>query len=308
MSNMADFLHFRAETIAEELVDINTKHLLKEAISGYGMKGRVIDLLESLKIVLFPTLYERDIKTPDHLPAIVKKELQQVAAMLSGILRDVFINSCENTERENCAHEHCEEHADMITIQFLEQLANLRRILTMDVQAAYEGDPAAQYIEEILLSYPSVEAVSIYRLAHTLYEAKVPIIPRMMAEYAHQQTGIDIHPGAKIGTHFFIDHGTGVVIGETCEIGNHVKIYQGVTLGARSFELDEAGNPVKNIKRHPNIEDNVVIYAGATILGGDVTVGHDSVIGGNVWLTESVPPYATVYHTAPAPGIRVKKK
>ncbi|MBS6510255.1 MAG: serine acetyltransferase, partial [Clostridiales bacterium] len=169
------------------------------------------------------------------------------------------------------------------------------------------GDPAAKNVEEILLSYPSVEAVSIYRLAHELFLLEVPLIPRIMTEYAHQLTGIDIHPGASIGSSFFIDHGTGVVIGETCVIGNRVKLYQGVTLGAKSFEVDEQGNPVKGVKRHPNIEDNVVIYAGATILGGDVTIGHDSVIGGNVWLVHSVPPYTTVYNAAPKPIISQRK-
>jgi serine O-acetyltransferase len=139
-----------------------------------------------------------------------------------------------------------------------------------------------------MLAYPAFEAISVYRLAHRLYELKLPLLPRMMTEYAHQITGIDIHPGAKIGRYFFIDHGTGVVIGETCTIGEHVKLYQGVTLGAKSFELDENGNPVKGIKRHPDIGSRVVIYAGATILGGDTVIGDDCVIGGNVWLTRSV--------------------
>lgn len=183
----------------------------------------------------------------------------------------------------------------------------VRKMLTLDIAAAYEGDPAAKNVEEILLSYPSVEAVSIYRLAHELFLLEVPLIPRIMTEYAHQLTGIDIHPGASIGSSFFIDHGTGVVIGETCVIGNRVKLYQGVTLGAKSFEVDERGNPVKGVKRHPNIEDNVVIYAGATILGGDVTIGHDSVIGGNVWLVHSVPPHTTVYNAAPKPIISQRK-
>ena len=158
--------------------------------------------------------------------------------------------------------------------------------------------------EEILLSYPAFDAISIFRLAHKLFELKVPLIPRIMTEYAHSRTGIDIHPGATIGDYFFIDHGTGIVIGETCVIGKHVKIYQGVTLGARSFELDENGNPVKGIKRHPNIGDNVIIYSGATILGGDTNIGEGSVIGGNVWLMESVEPHSTVYNSTPDPKIK----
>ena len=152
-----------------------------------------------------------------------------------------------------------------------------------------------------------MESVTIYRIAHELVLLGVPMVPRIMSEYAHQLTGIDIHPGATIGQSFFIDHGTGVVIGETTEIGDRVKLYQGVTLGAKSFELDAEGNPVKGIKRHPNIEDDVVIYAGATILGGDVTIGRGSVIGGNVWLTASVPPYTTVYNAAPKPIMKIKK-
>jgi serine O-acetyltransferase len=164
------------------------------------------------------------------------------------------------------------------------------------VRAAYEGDPAAQSIEEIMIAYPAYEAISIYRLAHILYLHKVPLIPRIMTEYAHQKTGIDIHPGATIGTHFFIDHGTGVVIGETCRIGDHVKIYQGVTLGAKSFELDEKGNPIKGIKRHPDIGNHVVIYAGATVLGGNTVVGDNCVIGGNVWLVHSLKPGEKIYN------------
>ena len=156
-----------------------------------------------------------------------------------------------------------------------------------------------------MLSYPSFEAVSIYRIAHLIHTLGVPVIPRIMTEYAHRNTGIDIHPGATIGESFFIDHGTGVVIGETCTIGRRVKLYQGVTLGAKSFPLDEYGNPIKGVKRHPDIGDEVVIYSGASILGA-VSIGHHSVIGGNVWLTESVPPHSTVFNTQPSPSIRTK--
>jgi serine O-acetyltransferase len=186
----------------------------------------------------------------------------------------------------------------------MESLPAISAVLNTDIQAAYNGDPAAVSREEILLSYPAFEAISIFRLAHRLFELKVPLLPRIMTEYAHKNTGIDIHPGATVGEYFFIDHGTGVVIGETCTIGSRVKIYQGVTLGAKSFELDENGNPVKGIKRHPDIEDDVVIYAGATILGGNTTIGRSSVIGGNVWLTASVEPNSTVYNAQPSPIIK----
>ena len=191
---------------------------------------------------------------------------------------------------------------------FLQRLPDVRRVLETDVQAAYEGDPAAMSRMEVVMAYPGMYAVTVHRLAHELYLLKVPILPRVMSEIAHSKTGIDIHPGATIGEGFFIDHGTGVVIGETTVIGRNVKLYQGVTLGALSFPKDEkTGMLMKGHKRHPNVEDNVVIYAGATILGGDTTIGHDSEIGGNVWLMESIPPHSRVYNKPPAPEIRGKR-
>jgi serine O-acetyltransferase len=172
---------------------------------------------------------------------------------------------------------------------FFHSLGQVREVLRTDIEAAYEGDPAALYSEEIILSYPFIEAIAIQRLAHVLYTAGAPIIPRMMTEWAHSRTGIDIHPGAKIGGHFFIDHGTGVVIGETCRIGSRVKLYHGVTLGARSFVKDEAGHIVKGGKRHPEVEDDVTIYPNSTILGGETVIGRNSAIGANVFLMQSVP-------------------
>jgi serine O-acetyltransferase len=189
-----------------------------------------------------------------------------------------------------------EEELEGTVVGFLSELPAITEMLMKDLQAAYEGDPAAKSLEEIILSYPAFEAISIYRLAHKLYLLKVPLVPRTMTEYAHQKTGIDIHPGATIGSYFFIDHGTGVVIGETCTIGEHVKLYQGVTLGAKSFELDESGNPIKGIKRHPDIGNHVVIYAGATVLGGNTVIGDHCTIGGNVWLVHSLEAGKTVYN------------
>ena len=195
--------------------------------------------------------------------------------------------------------------AKAIVADFVSRLPEVKRLVATDVQAAYEGDPAATSPMEVIMAYPGLYAVTIHRLAHELYRLKVPIIPRIMSELAHSRTGIDIHPGATIGERFFIDHGTGVVIGETCVIGSNVKLYQGVTLGALSFDKDPVtGALVKGVKRHPNVEDNVVIYAGATILGGETTIGHDSEIGGNVWLKDSVPPHSRVYNKPPAPSIR----
>ena len=191
---------------------------------------------------------------------------------------------------------------------FVTALPEVKRLVETDVEAAYEGDPAAMSRMEVVMSYPGLYAVTVHRLAHVLYDLKVPIIPRIMSEMAHSKTGIDIHPGAEIGERFFIDHGTGVVIGETTVIGRNVKLYQGVTLGALSFDKDPVtGALVKGVKRHPNVEDNVVIYAGATILGGKTTIGHDSEIGGSVWLIESVPPNSRVYNKPPRPEIKEKK-
>src|SRR5437870_5394850 len=184
--------------------------------------------------------------------------------------------------------------AQQKTIHFLERLPQLRLTLEEDVRAAYEGDPAAKSHYEIVFCYPGLEAITVYRLAHELLLLGVPLIPRVMTEAAHAKTGIDIHPGAQIGPSFFIDHGTGVVIGETCDIGKHVKLYQGVTLGALSFPRDASGNIIRGMKRHPTLEDDVVIYANATILGGDTVIGHHAVIGSNVWLTQSVEPYTVV--------------
>ncbi len=189
-------------------------------------------------------------------------------------------------------------------IQFLEQLPELRKQLSLDAQAAYDGDPAVKNLDEVIFCYPGLEAITIYRLAHLLHELSIPFIPRMMTEWAHSRTGIDIHPGARIGEYFFIDHGTGVVIGETCEIGNNVKLYQGVTLGALSFATDGDGQLVRGMKRHPTIEDRVVVYANATILGGATVIGHDSVVGSSVWLTRSVEPHSTVVLEKPKLRIR----
>jgi len=208
--------------------------------------------------------------------------LSRALDLLYDLCLKVFDDNNENTASKMCD-------------DFALTIPRIAKCLVWDLQAAYNEDPAAKSIREIVLSYPGFQAVIIFRIAHELYKLNMPLLPRIFTEYAHKITGIDIHPGAKIGKSFFIDHGTGVVIGETCEIGENVKIYQGVTLGAKSFKRDENGNPIKGIKRHPNIGNNVVIYSGATILGGDTTVGENSVIGGNVWITYSVPPDTKIF-------------
>lgn len=194
-----------------------------------------------------------------------------------------------------------------ITAALFGHLPEIRRVVQTDVAAAFAGDPAARSTEEIILAYPCVLVISLQRIAHVLYRQHVPLLPRMLTEYGHERTGIDIHPGAQIGPHFFIDHGTGVVIGETAVIGSYVKIYQGVTLGAKSFVNDESGQPVKGLKRHPEIEDHVTIYAHATILGGDTRVGARSVVGANVWLLESVPPDSIAYYKNASLVVRPKR-
>ena len=194
--------------------------------------------------------------------------------------------------------------AKALVARFVARLPEVKRLVETDVSAAYDGDPAATNRMEIVMAYPGVYAVTVHRLAHELWTLKVPILPRVMSELAHSKTGIDIHPGATIGERFFIDHGTGVVIGETTVIGRNVRLYQGVTLGGLSFAKDPSGALVKGLKRHPNIEDNVVVYANATILGGETTIGHESEIGGNVWIKDSVPPFSRVYNRPPEPVIK----
>ena len=225
-------------------------------------------------------------------------------------LHDRMTQQIARAFRHNCLAQDLETdfefRAQEIAVQFLSTIPELRRLLSEDAQAAYDGDPAAKSLDEIAFCYPGVAAISVYRLAHVLYELGVPLIPRMMTEYAHGKTGIDIHPGARIGNRFFIDHGTGVVIGQTTEIGNGVKIYQGVTLGALSFPRDEStGEVLRGTKRHPTIEDEVVIYANATILGGETTIGRHSVIGSSAWLTRSVAPHTIV--TIENPRLRYRE-
>ena len=246
---------------------------------------------------------------PQRIALIVKRGLALLHPCVYGELgsKDTTAEIAAELEKE-VAMLMPGKDAKAIVAQFVARLPEVKRLVETDVQAAYEGDPAATSPMEVVMAYPGLYAVTIHRLAHELYNLKVPIIPRIMSELAHSKTGIDIHPGAQIGERFFIDHGTGVVVGETTVIGKNVKLYQGVTLGAKSFQKDpETGALVKGIKRHPNVEDNVVIYAGATILGGDTTIGHDSEIGGSVWLINSVPPNSRVYNKPPAPEIREKR-
>jgi len=236
----------------------------------------IVKVIHELQALLFPMAFRREY--PDMADeTLLSRALYRLRDQLAAAMR---FRKQPDVEPE--------EAADEICAGFARRLPEIKRLLLLDVEALYEGDPAASCREEVMITYPGFRAISIYRIAHELYVLRAPLIPRIMTEYAHEKTGIDIHPGAAVGEYFFIDHGTGIVVGETTTIGDHVKLYQGVTLGARSFELDENGNPVKNIKRHPDIGNHVVIYANATILGGDTVIGDHCVIGGNTWLTRSV--------------------
>lgn len=292
-----EWLGNNAGETAKRLIELNGKNEADAAVGGYGVKTRVLRATELLRTAMYPNIFSEEEVPETFLPTFVADSLQKAAMLLYGVVSEVFCYSCRGDAPAGSTCASCEEKADTAVCAFMDSLPEVMRLLNTDIEAAYLGDPAARGISEIMLAYPSFEAISIFRLAHSLHTLGVPLIPRMMTEYAHQKTGIDIHPGATVGESFFIDHGTGVVIGETCTIGHHVKLYQGVTLGAKSFEMDENGNPVKGIKRHPDIGNRVVIYAGATILGGKTYIGDDSVIGGNVWLTHSVPSGSKVYNT-----------
>jgi serine O-acetyltransferase len=245
----------------------------------------LVEVVEGLRSVLFPGYYGTSDLTDETMRFHVGSTLDGLLKVLIEQVKRGLCFSCDQ-DPSYCAI--CDDKALEITRTFIGRLPAIRRMLALDVQAAYEGDPAATSPDEAIFSYPGLAAITNYRLAHELYHLEVPLIPRIITEHAHSITGIDIHPGAHIDERFFIDHGTGVVIGETCEIGKRVCIYQGVTLGAKSFPLDEQGNPIKGVKRHPIVEDDVIIYSGATILGR-VRIGKGAVIGGNVWLTHDVP-------------------
>lgn len=268
-------------------------------LAGQRSVHRVLDAMVS---VLFPGCHGREAIAESDIEGDLGDRLRETALELKEQVRRAFAYRCKLEKCTECGD--CGDLAEAAVSRLVAALPEIQTVLQRDIVAAFEGDPAAKSTMEVVMSYPGVFAVIVHRIAHVLQLEKVPLIPRIMSEHAHSRTGIDIHPGARIGPGFFIDHGTGVVIGETCVIGSNVKLYQGVTLGARSFEKDDEGRPVKGIKRHPNVGDNVVIYAGATILGGDTSIGSDSEIGGNVWLTHSVPPGSKVYNRQPQPLIK----
>ncbi len=254
------------------------------------------EIIELLRSVLFPGYFRNSEIHSEIVGYYTGAKLDRIYRGLCEQIKRGFCFSCPDVTDGVCID--CENKSRIITEQFIEKLPEIRRLLALDAKAAFIGDPAAQSVSETIFCYPSILAMTYHRIAHELYKLQVPLIPRIISEMAHSKTGIDIHPGATIGEYFFIDHGTGTVIGETCVIGKNVRIYQGVTLGAKSFPLDEEGNPIKNIPRHPLLEDDVIIYSGATVLGR-ITIGKGSEIGGNVWLTDSIPPKTKVMQPKP---------
>ena len=245
-------------------------------------RADTIDIVKKIQSVMFPDYFVVEqnfgVSTEDRLDELLLLIKRQLTAAYSFSKESGVVDT------------------EAVALELLSRLPRIKELLIKDVQAIYEGDPAATSPEEVIISYPGFFAISVYRIAHEFYTMNVPYLPRIMTEYAHEKTGVDIHAGATVGEYFFIDHGTGIVIGETTTIGDRVKIYQGVTLGAKSFELDEDGNPVKGIKRHPDIGNNCIIYANATILGGSTKIGDGSVIGANVWVTRSVDAGSIVYY------------
>ncbi len=289
------------ETDAENWLEKGLPRLVDKIVRNYQEYGNiqhfegkdlpskhtVVGILEDLMTILFPGyMGEAEIARSNTryfvgnaLHSIYDRLVEEVDKSLKYVCRRV----------KECPEDICLNMAHTVAGELLERIPQIRILLRGDIQAAYDGDPAAKSIDEVILSYPCVLAIATYRIAHELHIRGVPLVPRIMAEYAHSRTGIDIHPGARIGRNFFIDHGTGVVIGESAKIGDDVKVYQGVTLGALSFPRDEEGRLIKGKKRHPTVGNNVIIYSGATILGGDTEVGDNAVIGGNVWITSSIP-------------------
>jgi len=275
--------------LGEVVEQLMAHHADRESIHGHTelpSKETIRTIVEDLRCALFPGYFGVSDVSPRSMRFHVGATLDRAILALEEQIRRGLCFSCNRADADACLR--CETRAATLAHQFLTLLPEIKEKLESDVEAVYKGDPAVTGPDEAIFCYPGILAITNYRIAHALHRLEVPIIPRIITEYAHSVTGIDIHPGATIGRSFFIDHGTGVVVGETSIIGDHVTIYQGVTLGARVIPFDENGNPIKGVRRHPIVEDNVVIYSGATVLGR-ITVGEGSIIGGNVWLTRSVP-------------------
>lgn len=291
-----NFTHILTQTVDELSESESYKGLFHQHKDGEPLpSARILcDIIELARSILFPGYYGNSTVNSRTVNYHIGVNIEKLFDLLSEqILAGLCFGSDDNTA--GCADQQ-REKASNLAAKFISKLPNLRKMLAADVEAAYNGDPAAESFGEVIFCYPAIKAISNYRIAHELLLLGVPLIPRIITEMAHSETGIDIHPAAKIGSHFTIDHGTGVVIGATSIIGNNVKLYQGVTLGAKSFPLDNEGKPIKGIPRHPILEDNVIVYSNATILGR-IIIGHDATVGGNIWVTEDVSPEARIVQT-----------
>lgn len=298
-----------SEVVAQLVEDYRTNTAINH-LDGTELPSReaVAEILSLCRQVLFPGYFVKQDLCEATVGYFAGQRLDELFGVLSAQIARARMHQLDPKARAETCERGVWQEADATALSFLRALPRLRALLRDDVEAAFDGDPAAKGFDEIILSYPGLEAVTTYRVGHELHTLGVPLIPRMMTELAHGRTGIDIHPGAEIGRRFFIDHGTGVVIGETAVIGANVKLYQGVTLGALSFPKDASGQLIRGQKRHPTIEDNVVIYAGATILGGETVIGRGSVIGGGVWLTRPVPPFTKVLMGDPQLVVKTREE
>lgn len=288
-----NFTHILTQAVDELSESSSYKGLFHQHTDGTPLPSAkaLHDIVELSRAILFPGYFGNSTVNSRTIKYHIGVNIERLYDLLIG---QVLAGLCFTGNGEcTCCTELQREEAALIAAKFISQLPEMRRTLATDVEAAYNGDPAAHSFGEVISCYPAIRAISNYRIAHELLKLGVPLIPRIITEMAHSETGIDIHPGAAIGSHFTIDHGTGVVIGQTCIIGNNVKLYQGVTLGAKSFPLDAEGKPIKGIPRHPILEDNVIVYSNATILGR-ITVGRGATVGGNIWVTEDVPPGARI--------------
>lgn len=294
LMSQIDYTHILTKAVDELSDSQSYRGLFHQHREGEPLpSGKSLErIVELSRAILFPGYFGNSTINSQTINYHIGVNIEELFSLLIEQIQAGLCFGVENSGQCDC-QSPCRATATQLAAEFISRLPEIRRILATDVEAAYYGDPAATCFGEIICCYPVIRAVTNYRIAHELHRLNVPLIPRIITEMAHSETGIDIHPGAQIGHHFTIDHGTGVVIGATCIIGNHVKLYQGVTLGAKSFPCDEQGNPIKGIPRHPILEDNVIVYSNATILGR-ITIGEGATIGGNIWVTESVPAGARI--------------
>jgi serine O-acetyltransferase len=305
-----DWKHKKLKSLTHRLVKSYEKKQGINQIDGLNLPSseNIVEMIHDFFKIIFPGYLGRESITSTGVSYYAGNILEGLFDRMFYQVHRALEYQCPLKDSKTCRKCDCESMAYSVTVEVLEELPCIRQLLKEDVVAAFDGDPAAKSYDEIIVSYPFIRAITVHRIANLLYRRNIPLIPRIMGEWAHKETGIDIHPGAEIGRGFFIDHGTGVVIGETAVIGDNVKIYQGVTLGALSFPKDERGRVIRGTKRHPTLKDNVTVYANATILGGNTVIGNGTVIGGNTWITSSIKPGTTVTGAEPQLVFRKKKK